>query len=133
VDFPHARPRRHRQRRWTFERPGVAIPARNQSAVGGRYELGGVAREVTLRITAGTPGEPGAAGAATLVIVRTVGNRTPEVPINRIVQGPAFVTIESAAMGLTIEGRYGSETIEGTLQQGPFELPLPLRREKAAS
>ncbi len=90
----------------------------------GRYELGGYPREVTLKIASGTP------GTATLVIV---GKRTTEVPIDRVVQGPAYLSVESSAMGLTIEGRYGSETIDGTLQQGPFELPLVLRREKAAS
>jgi len=90
----------------------------------GRYELGGYAREVTLTIAAGAP------GAATLVIV---GKRTTEVPIDRVVQGPAFLTVESSAMGLTIEGRYGTETIDATFQQGPFELPLLLQRQKAAS
>jgi len=90
----------------------------------GHYELFGYPREVTLTLVAGTPGK------AELVIV---GKRTTQVPIDRVVQGPVFVNIESSEMGLTIEGRWGGGAIDGTLQQGAVEVPLVLRRDGAAS
>jgi hypothetical protein len=92
----------------------------------GRYELFGYPREVTLTLKDGPP----AAGNAALVIV---GKRTSNVPIDRVVQGTSFITFESDEYGMTIEGRVSAGTIEGTLQQGPFEVPLVLRREGAGS
>jgi len=85
----------------------------------GRYELGGTPRQMTLVPKAGKP------AAAELTIV---GRRTTQVPIDRIVQGPRFITLESSTMGLVIEGRYSATQISGPLQQGPFEAPLLLTR-----
>lgn len=91
----------------------------------GRYELFGFPRDVTLTLRDGPP----APGNAALVIV---GRRTSNVPIDRVVQGPSFITFESDEYGMTIEGRIGADAIDATLQQGPFEVPLVLRREGAA-
>ncbi len=90
----------------------------------GRYELGGVPREVTLVLAATQP------ATATLVIV---GKRRNEVPVDRVAQGPVYLTLESSEFGLVIEGRVGAGVIEGTLQQGPIEVPLRLVREGAGS
>jgi hypothetical protein len=91
----------------------------------GRYELFGYPREVTLTLKDGPP----APGNAALVIV---GRRTSNVPIDRVIQGPSLITFESDEYGMTIEGRVGADAIDATLQQGPFEVPLVLRREGAA-
>lgn len=85
----------------------------------GAYQLGGHPRQVTLVLKPGNP------AAAELTIV---GRRTTQVTIDRIVQGPRFVTFESTTMGLLIEGRYSAAQISGHLQQGPFEAPLLLTR-----
>jgi hypothetical protein len=90
----------------------------------GRYELGGVPREVTLTLVDSHPAK------ASMVIV---GQRRTELPIDRVAQGPVFLTLESSEFGFVVEGRVGDGVIEGTLQQGPIELPLRLTREGAGS
>lgn len=85
----------------------------------GSYQLGGYPRQVTLVLT---PGHP---AAATLTIV---GRRTTQAPIDRIVQGPRFITLESTALGLAVGGRYSDTQISGQFRQGPFEAPLLLTR-----
>ncbi len=90
----------------------------------GRYERAGVPREVTLVLVATQP------ATATLVIA---GPRRFEVPVDRVAQGPVFLTLESADFGLVVEGRVGRGVIEGTLQQGPIEVPLVLKREGGGS
>ena len=59
-----------------------------------------------------------------------VGKRTTAVPIDRYAESDNFVTLESAAFGITIEGRWRTAdgAIRGTFVQGPFEVPLVLRR-----
>ncbi len=90
----------------------------------GGYALGGVPREVTLVLAATQP------ATAMLVIV---GKRRNEVPVDRVAQGPVYLMLESSEFGLVIEGRVGAGVIEGTLQQGPIEVPLRLVREGAGS
>jgi hypothetical protein len=90
----------------------------------GRYELGGVPREVTLTLVDSRP------ATARLVIV---GLRRTEVPIDRVAQGPVYLTLESSEFGFVVEGRVGDGVIDGTLQQGPIEVPLRLTREGAGS
>jgi hypothetical protein len=90
----------------------------------GRYELGGVPREVTLVLASTQP------ATATLLIV---GKRRTEVPVDRVAQGPVYLTLESSAFGLVVEGKVGNGVIEGTLQQGPIEVPLRLTRAGAGS
>ena len=109
--------------------PPQVTPAPARTPVGaalagtwrGRFELGGYSRDVTLTLISGAP------GSADLVIV---GKRTTAVPIDRYAESGDFVTLESAAFGVTIEGRWRTPdgAIRGTFVQGPFEAPLVLRR-----
>ncbi|MFO1271573.1 MAG: hypothetical protein U1F50_07845 [Rubrivivax sp.] len=103
---------------------GTAIDPALAGTWRGRYELDGVPREVTLVLAATQP------ASATLVIV---GKRRVEVPVDRVAQGPAYLTLESSEFGLVVEGRVGHGVIDGTLQQGPFDLPLRLVREGGGS
>jgi hypothetical protein len=92
----------------------------------GRYELGGVPRDVTLTLANGSDGT----GAGQLVIV---GKRTTTLAVTGIVQGREFVTLRAAAADFRIEGRFSPDpdVIDGMMAQGPFEAPLVLRRQAA--
>ncbi len=89
----------------------------------GRYELGGVPRDVTLTLA----NDPQGLGRGELVIV---GKRTSTLAVDRVVQGREFVTLESTEVGYRIEGRWSAadRTIDGLVLQGPFEAPLLLRQ-----
>lgn len=89
----------------------------------GSYELMGYPRQVTLSLT----NQPGGAASVRFVIV---GKRTNDVSVDLVTQEGDFVTLESRAFQITVEGRYRKEGDEfrGTFRQGPFELPLNLRR-----
>lgn len=90
----------------------------------GEYELLGLQRKVTLKLQ----GHGADAGTAELVIV---GRKVNNVPIDRIAQQNEFITMESAAFGMTYEGRLtGNDEIKGQLLQGPLEIALTLRRAK---
>ncbi len=93
----------------------------------GRYELGGVPRQLTLTLANGADGT----GSGQLVIV---GKRTTTLVVNEIVQGREFVTLRAAAVDFRIEGRFSADTgvIDGTMMQGAFEAPLVLRRQAVA-
>ncbi len=90
----------------------------------GRYELGGVPRDVTLTLANGN----GGLGGGELLIV---GKRRSQLTIDHVVQGREWVTLTARAASLRIEGRHGDGTISGRLVQGPFEAPLVLRRAGA--
>jgi hypothetical protein len=89
----------------------------------GSYELMGYPRQVTLSLT----NQPGGTASVRFVIV---GKRTNEVSVDLVTQEGDFVTLESRAFQITVEGRHRKEGDEfrGTFRQGPFELPLNLRR-----
>jgi len=94
-----------------------------EGAWSGRFELGGYPRDVTLTLSNHT--QSGA--TAELVIV---GKRTTQVPVDLVVQDAQFLKIESGQMGITFEGRWSAKAseIQGSLQMGPFEVPLVLHQ-----
>lgn len=59
-----------------------------------------------------------------------VGKKVNNVPVDLVTQDGAFLTIVSKAFGLTLEGQFRKEAgeIKATISQGPFEVPLILRR-----
>ncbi len=91
----------------------------------GRYELLGYPREVTIKLT----NHPKAGATAAFLII---GKRTNDLPVDLIEQEGNLITIESHATGIDYEGRLNQQTneINGTLVQGPIELPLVLHRSK---
>ena len=93
----------------------------------GDFELTGYPRHVTLAF------ENHAAGGATATMV-VVGHATTTVPIDLVVQEGANLRIESQAMGIAFEGRLDDAhaELQGTIEVGPIERPLVLRRERAS-
>ena len=93
----------------------------------GEYELGGYARQVTMKFAnRGTD----AAGLEFVIVGKKVNN----VPVSLLTQEGDFLTIRSDEFGITYEGRFKKEAseINGTFVQGPFELPLVMRRAPKA-
>lgn len=93
----------------------------------GDFELTGYPRHVTL--TFENHADSGA--TATLVVV---GKATTTVPIDLVVQEGANLRIESQAMGIAFEGRLDDAhaELQGTIEVGPIERPLVLRRARAS-
>ena len=89
----------------------------------GEYELNGYARHVTMKFA-----NRGADGAGVELVI--VGKKTNTVPVSLVTQEGDFLTIKSDEFGITYEGRFRKEAgeIRGTFTQGPFELPLVMRR-----
>jgi hypothetical protein len=89
----------------------------------GEYELNGYPRHVTMKFAHG-----GADGAGVEFVI--VGKKTNNVPVSLVTQEGDFLSIKSDEFGITYEGRFHKEAgeIKGTLTQGPFELPLVMRR-----
>ena len=57
-----------------------------------------------------------------------VGRKENKLPVDRIVQQGEFVTVDSHETGLSFEGRARKGEIQGTIFQGPLEIPVTLRR-----
>ena len=93
-----------------------------EGAWNGRFEFDGYPRDVTLTLS----NHPKSVATAELVIV---GKRTTQVPIDLVVQDAQFLKIESGQAGITFEGRWSAQAgeIQGSIQMGPFEVPLVLR------
>jgi len=89
----------------------------------GDYELNGYARHVTMKFA-----NRGADGAGVEFVI--VGKKTNNVPVTLVTQEGDFLSIKSDELGITYEGRFRKEAgeIKGTFTQGPFELPLVMRR-----
>jgi hypothetical protein len=89
----------------------------------GDYELDGYGRHVTLKLI-----NRGAEGASADFVV--VGKRVNNLPVDLITQEGDFLSIDSHQTGIGYEGRIrkGAVEINGTLKQGPVEVPLVLRR-----
>jgi hypothetical protein len=108
------------------DRPPASTPIAD-ALVGtwvGRYELGGTPREVTLVLSRDAAGR----GRAAMTIV---GRRRTEVPFERVVQQPRFLSLRGNAFDIAVEGAWREGAIDATFEQGPFEAPLALRREDA--
>jgi hypothetical protein len=87
----------------------------------GGYELFGYPRKVTIKLqNRGTDG-----ATADFVIV---GRKENKLPVDRVVQEGEFLTVDSHETGLTFEGRARNGEIQGTVIQGPLEIPVTLRR-----
>ena len=110
--------------------PQVELPPRNTSISKelegewkGEYELMGYTRHVTMKFA-----NHGADGAALEFVI--VGKKTNNVPVSLLTQEGDFLSIKSDDFGITYEGRFRKEAgeINGTFVQGPFEVPLIMRR-----
>jgi hypothetical protein len=93
----------------------------------GEFELTGYPRQVTLTLE-----NRGDAGAQAKFVI--VGKRTTDVPVDQVVQQGALLRFESRAMQIVFEGRVTSDAAEigGTIELGPFERPLVLRRARGS-
>jgi hypothetical protein len=87
----------------------------------GGYELLGYPRKVTIKLQ-----NRGSEGAGAEFVI--VGRKENKVPVDRVSQEGEFLTIDSHEMGLTFEGRARQGALEGTIFQGPLEIPVTLRR-----
>ena len=92
----------------------------------GEYEMGGYPRHVTVDIA----NHPGAPASVDFVIV---GKATTKLPIDFVSEEEGLLRVACSAYRITFEGRIGDGTIIGTFENGPFEVPLALRREGKAS
>jgi hypothetical protein len=110
--------------------PQVELPPRNTAVSKelegewkGEYELNGYPRHVTMKFA-----NRGADGAGVEFII--VGKKTNNVPVSLVTQEGDFLSLKSDEFGITYEGRFrsGAAEINGTFAQGPFELPLVMRR-----
>jgi len=61
--------------------------------------------------------------------LQIAGKRINKVPVDRVVQDAQFLRIEAPRDAVTFEGRWRAEAgeIQGSIQVGPFEVPLVLR------
>ena len=107
------------------ELPPRSTPVRHEIEAEwkGDFELGGYPRHVTITLE----NHPGSAATATFVVV---GKQTTNLPVDLVVEDGEFLRIESLANHVLFEGRIRNEKDEigGTIELGPFELPLSLRR-----
>ncbi len=89
----------------------------------GEFELGGYPRYVTITLE----NHPSAAATATFVVV---GKQTNNLPVDLIVEEGGLLRIESQTSQVAFEGRLVEERdeLKGTIELGPLELPLVLRR-----
>jgi hypothetical protein len=87
----------------------------------GGYELFGYPRKVTIKLQ-----NRGAEGATAEFVI--VGRKENKLPVDHVVQEGEFLTIDSHETGLSFEGRTRKGEIQGTILQGPLEIPVTLRR-----
>ena len=87
----------------------------------GGYELQGYPRKVTIKLQ-----NRGPEGATAEFVI--VGRKENKLPVDRVVQQGEFVTVDSHETGLSFEGRARKGEIQGTIFQGPLEIPVTLRR-----
>jgi len=89
----------------------------------GEFELGGYPRQVTITLQ----NHPEGAATATFVVV---GKQVNNLPVDLVVEEGRFLRIESGTTRVAFEGRLSEESdeLKGTIEVGPFERPLALRR-----
>ncbi len=109
--------------------PQVEIPPRSTAIAKeiegewkGGYELFGYPRKVTIKLQ----NRGGPEGATAEFVI--VGRKENKLPVDRVVQQGEFVTVDSHETGLSFEGRARKGEIQGTISQGPLEIPVTLRR-----
>jgi hypothetical protein len=108
--------------------PQVEIPPRSTAIAKemegewkGGYELFGYPRKVTIKLQ-----NRGPEGATAEFVI--VGRKENKLPVDRVVQQGEFLTVDSHETGLSFEGRARKGEIQGTILQGPLEIPVTLRR-----
>ena len=104
-------------------RKSTAIAPELEGEWQGAYEFLGYERKVTLKLS--NRAENGA--TAEFVIV---GKKVNTLPVNLITQTGDFFTVDSQETGFSFEGRYKKDVIDGTVVQGPMEIPVKLTRPK---
>ena len=87
----------------------------------GGYELFGYPRKVTIKLQ-----NRGAEGATAEFVI--VGRKENKLPVDHVAQQGEFVTVDSHETGLSFEGRARKGEIQGSIFQGPLEIPVTLRR-----
>ncbi len=109
-------------------RKSTAVSHEFEGTWSGRFDFNGSPRQVTLTVVNRT--QQGA--SAEFVIV---GKKTTRVPVDLVVQDRNFLQIESHQTGISLEGEWHSQAseIRGTVQMGPLEMPLVLRRSIATT
>jgi len=90
----------------------------------GEYELFGYMRKVTLKLTNNVD-----KGATAEFVV--VGKKVNNLPVDLIIQQNNLISVYSHESGIIIEGRLfkNANEIRGSWVQGPFEVPLSLKRK----
>jgi hypothetical protein len=111
-----------------FASRSTAVSRETEGRWIGEYEIGGYPRHVTVDI-ANREGKP----ASVEFVV--VGKATTKLPIDFVSEEEGLIRIQCSAYRITFEGRLGADRqkIVGTFENGPFELPLTLRREGKTS
>jgi hypothetical protein len=87
----------------------------------GEYELQGYPRKVTIKLQ-----NRGPEGATAEFVI--VGRKENKLPVDRVTQQGEFVRVDSHETGLSFEGRARKDEIQGTIFQGPLEIPVTLHR-----
>ena len=87
----------------------------------GGYELQGYPRKVTIKLQ-----NRGPEGATAEFVI--VGRKENKLPVDHVAQQGEFVTVNSHETGLSFEGRARKGEIQGTIFQGPLEIPVTLHR-----
>ena len=112
---PFALQKRDR-RRWKFPPRSTAIAKEIEGEWKGGYRAFGYPRKVTIKLQ-----NRGPEGATAEFVI--VGRKENKLPVDRVVQQGEFVTVDSHETGLSFEGRARKGEIQGTIFQGPLEIP----------
>jgi hypothetical protein len=91
----------------------------------GEFQLLGYPRKVTLKLSNNEHG-----GAAEFVVV---GKRVNNLPVDLVTQEGTLLDVHSSEFGALFEARFRKEKgeLDGTFSQGPFEVPLVLKKDSA--
>ena len=91
----------------------------------GEFQLLGYPRKVTLKLSNNEHG-----GVAEFVVV---GKRVNNLPVDLVRQENTMLDVHCSEMGILLEARFRKEKDElvGTFSQGPFDVPVILKKAKA--
>ena len=87
----------------------------------GEFELGGYPRKITIDIA-----NRGKEAAQVDFVV--VGKQTTKIPVDFVAEEDGVLRIASQVYRIVFEGRVGAGRIDGSIDVGPQEIPLRLRR-----